>query len=122
YSRLGIMLIVHVALMVTINSAYIQFESQGNIGGGIAVLAGGNLGVMMLEGLIVYIQAIRLHLYEWFPKWYSGEGTEFRKIVPRMLYTIFIWEGRDKVMQRDGQKQRKGVTTTTSSTSTTTAS
>ncbi|MEM4399691.1 MAG: hypothetical protein QW776_00915, partial [Candidatus Nitrosocaldus sp.] len=60
--------------------------------------------------------------YEWFPKWYSGEGTEFRKIVPRMLYTIFIWEGRDKVMQRDGQKQRKGVTTTTSSTSTTTAS
>ncbi len=112
YSRLGIMLIVHVALMVTINSAYMQFESQGNIGGGIAVLAGGNLGVMMLEGLIVYIQAIRLHLYEWFPKWYSGEGTEFRKIVPRMLYTIFIWEGRDKAMQSD-VKREKGVTAST---------
>ncbi|MCS7140873.1 MAG: hypothetical protein NZ888_01640 [Candidatus Nitrosocaldus sp.] len=117
YSRLGIMLIVHVALMVTINSAYIQFESQGNIGGGIAVLVGGNLGVMMLEGLIVYIQAIRLHLYEWFPKWYSGEGTEFRKIVPRMLYTIFIWEGKGRgryggggaegqvqVQEREGQR------------------
>lgn len=115
YSRLGIMLIVHVALMVTINSAYIQFESQGNIGGGIAVLVGGNLGVMMLEGLIVYIQAIRLHLYEWFPKWYSGEGTEFRKIVPRMLYTIFIWEGKDKAMRDAGDDERKRVARASSS-------
>jgi len=93
YSRLGIMLIVHVALMVTINHAYLEFEKQANIGGGIAVLVGGNIGIMMLEGLIVYIQAIRLHLYEWFPKWYEGSGTEFKKIVPKMLYTIFIWEG-----------------------------
>lgn len=93
YSRLGIMLIVHVALMVTINHAYLEFEKTGNIGGGIAVLAGGNIGIMMLEGLIVYIQAIRLHLYEWFPKWYEGSGNEFKRIVPRMLYTIFVWEG-----------------------------
>ncbi len=97
YSRLGIMLIVHVALMLTINHAYIEFEKQGNIGGGIAVIAGGNIGIMMLEGLIVYIQAIRLHLYEWFPKWYDGSGTEFKKIVPRMLYTIFVWEGKESI-------------------------
>ncbi len=105
YSRLGIMLIVHVALMLTINNAYVEFEKQGNIGGGIAVIAGGNIGIMMLEGLIVYIQAIRLHLYEWFPKWYDGSGTEFKKIVPRMLYTIFVWEGKD------GIKRSKGIET-----------
>ncbi len=105
YSRLGIMLIVHVALMLTINNAYIEFEKQGNIGGGIAVIAGGNIGIMMLEGLIVYIQAIRLHLYEWFPKWYDGSGTEFKKIVPRMLYTIFVWEGKE------GIKGSKGIET-----------
>ncbi len=106
YSRLGIMLIVHVALMLTINNAYIEFEKQGNIGGGIAVIAGGNIGIMMLEGLIVYIQAIRLHLYEWFPKWYNGSGTEFKKIVPRMLYTIFVWEGKEGIKGSKGIKTR----------------
>ena len=84
YTRIGIMLLVHVALLVTVNQSYEH-------GGGIAVLIGGNIGIMLIEGLIVYIQTIRLHLYEWFPKWYGGEGTEFRKIVPRMLYSNLIW-------------------------------
>ena len=44
-----------------------------------AGLIGGNIGIMLIEGLIVYIQTIRLHLYEWFPKWYVGEGIEFKK-------------------------------------------
>jgi V/A-type H+/Na+-transporting ATPase subunit I len=84
YTRLGIMLLVHAALLVTVNQS---FEH----GGGLAVLIGGNIGIMLIEGLIVYIQTIRLHLYEWFPKWYAGEGTEFRKIVPKMLYSNLIW-------------------------------
>jgi V/A-type H+-transporting ATPase subunit I len=86
YSRLGIMLLVHSALLVTVNNS---FEH----GGGYAVLIGGNIGIMLIEGLIVYIQTIRLHLYEWFPKWYVGEGTEFKKIVPKMLYSNFVWKG-----------------------------
>ncbi|HET6779941.1 MAG TPA: hypothetical protein VFH09_02125, partial [Nitrososphaera sp.] len=85
YSRIGIMLLVHSALLVTVNNS---FEH----GGGYAVLIGGNIGVMLIEGLIVYIQTIRLHLYEWFPKWYVGEGMEFKKIVPRMLYSNFVWK------------------------------
>ena len=85
YSRLGIMLLVHAALLVTVNNS---FEH----GGGYAVLIGGNIGIMMIEGLIVYIQTIRLHLYEWFPKWYIGDGQEFKKIIPKMLYTNFIWK------------------------------
>lgn len=84
YTRIGIMLLVHVALLVTVNDSYAH-------GGGYAVLIGGNIGIMLIEGLIVYIQTIRLHLYEWFPKWYVGEGTEFRKIVPKMLYSNLIW-------------------------------
>jgi V/A-type H+-transporting ATPase subunit I len=84
YTRIGIMLLVHAALLVTVNQS---FEH----GGGLAVLIGGNIGIMLIEGLIVYIQTIRLHLYEWFPKWYTGEGTEFRKIVPKMLYSNLIW-------------------------------
>jgi V/A-type H+-transporting ATPase subunit I len=84
YTRLGIMLLVHAALLVTVNQSYEH-------GGGLAVLIGGNIGIMLIEGLIVYIQTIRLHLYEWFPKWYAGEGTEFRKLVPKMLYSNLVW-------------------------------
>jgi V/A-type H+-transporting ATPase subunit I len=93
YSRIGIMLLVHSALLVTVNQS---FES----GGGYAVLIGGNLGIMLIEGLIVYIQTIRLHLYEWFPKWYAGEGVEFKKIVPKMLYSNFVWKGSEVPVQQ----------------------
>jgi hypothetical protein len=51
--------------------------------------------------LIVYIQTIRLHLYEWFPKWYVGEGIEFKKLVPKMLYSNLIW--------KDNQIQGKSI-------------
>jgi V/A-type H+/Na+-transporting ATPase subunit I len=87
YTRLGIMLLVHSALLVTVNQSY---ES----GGGLAVLIGGNIGIMLIEGLIVYIQTIRLHLYEWFPKWYSGEGVGFNKLIPNMLYSNLVWSGK----------------------------
>lgn len=84
YTRIGIMLLVHSALLVTVNESY---ES----GGGLAVLIGGNIGIMLIEGLIVYIQTIRLHLYEWFPKWYKGEGVEFKKLIPNKVYSNLIW-------------------------------
>lgn len=87
YTRIGIMLLVHAALLVTVNQSY---ES----GGGLAVLIGGNIGIMLIEGLIVYIQTIRLHLYEWFPKWYRGEGIGFRKLIPDMLYSNLIWSNK----------------------------
>jgi V/A-type H+/Na+-transporting ATPase subunit I len=87
YTRIGIMLLVHAALLVTVNQSY---ES----GGGLAVLIGGNIGIMLIEGLIVYIQTIRLHLYEWFPKWYKGEGVGFNKLIPNMLYSNLVWSGK----------------------------
>ena len=103
YSRLGIMLLVHSALLVTVNNS---FEH----GGGYAVLIGGNIGIMLIEGLIVYIQTIRLHLYEWFPKWYVGEGTEFKKIVPKMLYSNFVWkDSKVPVQAKEVQVQAKEV-------------
>jgi V/A-type H+-transporting ATPase subunit I len=39
--------------------------------------AAGNLLVMILEGLIVFVQALRLHWVEWFGKFYEGGGTPF---------------------------------------------
>ena len=87
YTRIGIMLLVHAALLVTVNQSY---ES----GGGLAVLIDGNIGIMLIEGLIVYIQTIRLHLYEWFPKWYRGAGVGFKKLIPDMLYSNLVWSGK----------------------------
>jgi V/A-type H+/Na+-transporting ATPase subunit I len=101
YSRIGIMLLVHAALLVTVIDAYV---SMGNTVGGYAVLIGGNIGIMMIEGLIVYIQTIRLHLYEWFPKWYIGEGVDFKRLVPKMLYSKFTW--RTKVIDRSLDSKR----------------
>lgn len=92
YTRIGIMLLVHVALMGTANNGVEFFFSSGNFAVGIVVAILGNLGVMMIEGLLVYIQALRLHLYEWFTKFYEGSGVPFKKLVPEMLYTSILWE------------------------------
>ena len=92
YTRIGIMLLVHVALMGTANNGVEFFLSTGNFAVGIVVAILGNLGVMMIEGLLVYIQALRLHLYEWFTKFYDGSGVPFKKLVPEMLYTSILWE------------------------------
>jgi V/A-type H+-transporting ATPase subunit I len=102
YSRIGIMLLVHSALLVTVNQSYLH-------GGGLAVLIGGNIGIMLIEGLIVYIQTIRLHLYEWFPKWYIGEGVEFKKLVPAMLYSNVIWKSGKEEATRVYREEEKLV-------------
>ena len=93
YARLGIMLLVHAALLLTVNNA---FESLGGLesAGAWAMIIGGNLGIMIIEGLIVYIQSLRLHLYEFFTKWYSGGAHPFRQIRPEMLYNELIWKRR----------------------------
>lgn len=90
YARIGIMLLVHAALLLTVNNA---FTSLGGIesGAAIAMIVGGNLGIMMIEGLIVYIQSLRLHLYEFFTKWYVGGSQPFRQIKPELIYNQFIW-------------------------------
>ena len=91
YARLGIMLLVHAALLLTVNNA---FSSLGGAesGGAMAMIIGGNLGIMMIEGLIVYIQSLRLHLYEFFTKWYVGGSQPFRQIRPELIYNQFIWK------------------------------
>ena len=91
YARLGIMLLVHAALLMTVNNA---FQSLGGVesGAAMAMIIGGNLGIMMIEGLIVYIQSLRLHLYEFFTKWYVGGAQPFRQIKPELIYNQFIWK------------------------------
>jgi V/A-type H+-transporting ATPase subunit I len=91
YARLGIMLLVHAALLLTVNNSFASLGGWSSPGG-IAMIIGGNLGIMMIEGLIVYIQSLRLHLYEFFTKWYDGGAQPFKQVVPELLYNQLVWK------------------------------
>ncbi len=95
YARIGIMLLVHAALLLTVNQAY---ESLGGLGNpaSLVLIIGGQIGIMMIEGLIVYIQSLRLHLYEFFTKWYDGGSQPFKQLVPEMVYNTYSWKKKKK--------------------------
>jgi V/A-type H+/Na+-transporting ATPase subunit I len=91
YARIGIMLLVHAALLLTVNNSFASLGGWSSPGA-IAMIVGGNIGIMMIEGLIVYIQSLRLHLYEFFTKWYDGGAQPFKQVVPELLYNKLIWK------------------------------
>ena len=94
YARIGIMLLVHAALLLTVNDAY---KSLGGLDSPMAIvlIVGGQLGIMMIEGLIVYIQSLRLHLYEFFTKWYDGGAQPFKELTPQTIYNTFSWKKKN---------------------------
>lgn len=93
YARIGIMLLVHAALLMTVNNSFESLNASGSPAA-YAMIIGGNIGIMLIEGLIVYIQSLRLHLYEFFTKWYDGGAKPFRQIRPELIYNQFTWKKR----------------------------
>tara|TARA_B100000029_G_scaffold513861_1_gene614700 strand:- start:13024 stop:15174 length:2151 start_codon:yes stop_codon:yes gene_type:complete len=73
YTRLAVLLTVHSSLLIVVNLAL-----DLPLFAAIPMFILLNLIVILLEGMIVYIQNLRLHLYEWFSKFYSGSGSEFK--------------------------------------------
>lgn len=74
FIRVGAFAINHVGLYL----AFVTVGKMiGNAPGNIALLVLGNLVIIFLEGLIVFIQSLRLEYYEMFSKYYSGGGYEF---------------------------------------------
>lgn len=49
--------------------------------GGVLIVVAGNLLVIVLEGIIAAVQALRLEYYEFFGKFYAGTGRPFRPFV-----------------------------------------
>lgn len=77
YVRLGVLLITTYVL----GSLVAGVLSFGVLGALFAIFL--NLMVIAMEGLIVYIQDMRLHLYEWLSKFYIGTGTPFAPLVAK---------------------------------------
>jgi len=79
YIRLLALALAHIALMLSIRAIIGLIQGEG-IAFQILIVIGlilGNLVVILLEGILVFINAIRLHFYEFFFKFYQGSGNEF---------------------------------------------
>lgn len=77
FIRVGAFALVHVGMFMAFTTIG---DMIGTSTGGIIMAIIGNAVVIVLEGLIVFIQALRLQYYELFSKYYSGEGTAFEPL------------------------------------------
>ena len=74
FLRVGAFALNHVGLYVAfLTLANMMSSAWGNW----AVLVVGNIVILTLEALIVFIQALRLEYYELFSKYYRGYGIEY---------------------------------------------
>jgi len=79
YIRLLALALAHISLMLAIKAMTDLIEGEGFLIMSIQLvgLIFGNLLVILLEGLLVFLNAMRLHFYEFFFKFFQGSGTEF---------------------------------------------
>jgi V/A-type H+-transporting ATPase subunit I len=99
YARILALLMAHWALLL------VTYTIAGQIGvasipaliiSGI-IIVGGNIFVLALEGLIVFIHSLRLHFYEWFSKFYQDSGSEFKAFKQNFIYTKVFFKEKQQV-------------------------
>jgi V/A-type H+-transporting ATPase subunit I len=91
YVRLAVMLFVHAGLLLVTN---LYFGPSGILAPWpdlVPIWIVLNLLILAFEAFIVYVQDLRLHLYEFFTKFYLGTGTPFRKILPDRARIRINW-------------------------------
>jgi V/A-type H+-transporting ATPase subunit I len=86
YVRLAVMLLVHAVLLLII-IGFFPLSDLALVPAWVIF----NLMVLALEGLIVYVQDLRLHVYEFFTKFYFGNGKPFRSILPERQRIRINW-------------------------------
>lgn len=99
FVRIGVMALSHACLcMVTYEIAGVLKEMPlGGLWAFLTVVAG-NVVIILLEGMIAMIQAVRLEYYELFSKYFSGDG---------VVYTPFqISEVPTENTQPEGESRR----------------
>ncbi len=85
FLRIGAFALNHVGFFLAFDMlSEIVAESAG-AAGSIVVMIFGNLLIIVLEGLIVGIQGMRLTYYELFSRFFIGDGSEFKPFVIKNL-------------------------------------
>jgi len=87
YIRLAVMLLVHAGLLLITNEYFAPWIHPLYTPIWIVL----NLLIVAFEAMIVYIQDLRLHLYEFFTKFYRGTGKPFTKIFPDKPRVSIEW-------------------------------
>lgn len=77
FIRVGAFALNHAGLYIAFATMAEMLSSKTE---GIIVLVIGNIFIIGLEGLVVFIQSLRLEYYELFSKYYSGYGVEYRPV------------------------------------------
>lgn len=73
FLRVGAFVLVHAGMMLVV---YSMAPAAGV--GRVLVLVLGNILIMGIEGVLTYIQVLRLGFYEMFSRFYQGDGKPFR--------------------------------------------
>ncbi|MDF2674527.1 MAG: ATPase [Clostridiales bacterium] len=80
FIRVGAFAINHVGLFIAFKALA---DMMSNATGSIMMIVLGNIIIIGLEGLIVFIQGLRLEYYELFSKYFEGAGYEYNPILLR---------------------------------------
>lgn len=88
YVRIAAFVILHAALsiMVLLIIGSIPSTLIGYILKAIIFVLG-NIAIFAIEGFMVFVQTLRLHYYEYFSKFYEGDGYEFKPLKYIRKYT-----------------------------------
>ncbi|MFO8018839.1 MAG: V-type ATPase 116kDa subunit family protein [Promethearchaeia archaeon] len=115
YIRLLALALTHIALMLSVEAmiGLVSFPENHIVWiflNQILIITGlifGNMLVILLEGLIVFLNTIRLHFYEFFFKFYQGSGTEFFPFHLDQDYSIinFQLETRKDIISEEIEKE-----------------
>lgn len=77
FIRVGAFALNHAGLFIAFATLADMMKSKA---GNISILVLGNIIIIGLEGLIVFIQGLRLEYYELFSKYFEGDGMEYSPV------------------------------------------
>lgn len=78
FVRLAAYALSHAALLMATVGVAVEVERSVGPAASVLVMVLGNLVTLVLEGIVASVQALRLEYYEFFGKFFSGEGRPFR--------------------------------------------
>jgi len=90
YIRLLALALAHIALLTSINAMMGLVAGEGIVVDIAHFIGGifGNMIVILLEGLLVFLNTIRLHFYEFFFKFFQGSGLEYYPFELESVYSV----------------------------------